>query len=218
MNKRSFLGSLLLHLIVFLGVFLYIDRLPPSTRQGEKKVSVIRSYLYSNNLKQTVQHDKKETILTKEPKLQEQKTSTTLNSAPFNKITFSQTPTTEHNSDSSKNTTHSPSAQAKKSSSQGEPSNGLLALLHAAIQDNQQYPPRALQIKRQGRVMVGFTLYPNGAISNLQLIQSCGTDTLDAAALAAVRLAAPFKQVDTYLKAAEAFSIEVVFALDEENE
>ncbi len=218
MNKRSFLGSLLLHLILFLGVFLYIDRLPPSIRQGEKEVPMIQSYLYINNLKQTVRSDKKETILTKIAKLQEKKISTTLTSGPFDKVIFSRTLTTEHNSDSSKNTSHSPSAQAKKSSSQGEPSKGLLALLHAAIQDKQQYPTNALQIKRQGRVMVGFTLYPNGAISNLQLIQSCGTDTLDAAALAAVRLAAPFKQVDTYLKAAEAFSIEVVFALDEENE
>jgi TonB family protein len=73
-------------------------------------------------------------------------------------------------------------------------------------------------MQRQGRVKVEFTLFPNGTLTNLQVIRSCGTRSLDSAALAAVRLASPFQDVDHYLTHAKAFNIDVVFALDAEND
>jgi TonB family protein len=89
----------------------------------------------------------------------------------------------------------------------------LLAILHAAIQQQQHYPPSAMQMERQGKTTVKFTLLPNGNIQNLQIIKSSGTDSLDKAALAAVQEAVPFKKIDKYLQTSHEFSVDVVFEL-----
>jgi TonB family protein len=98
-------------------------------------------------------------------------------------------------------------------SSRGVAVDELSALLHDAIQAKQQYPASAMEMEREGRVRVGFILQPTGIAQQIELIQSSGTSSLDAAGLQAVRDAMPFKQVDRYLANAREFQIDVVFAL-----
>jgi len=215
-GKQSFFAALLLHMLVFSAIFISIRLTPSTTRQGEKEATFISSYLYQTKQQNKISGTKKQALLAQKTPSQENNQQT-LQQNLFHNTVLTPNALASNKASVSKPATSPPSAQAQ-SSSQGEQAKGLLALLHAAIQNKQQYPPSALQMQRQGRVTVGFKLYPNGVISELQLVKSCGTTSLDAAALAAVRLAAPFKQVDTYLKTVEDFTIDIVFALDEENE
>jgi TonB family protein len=113
------------------------------------------------------------------------------------------------------NTKKSSSSQSDNSgsASQGVKTDELLATLHAAIQKQQHYPLSAMQMERQGRATMMFTLFPDGRIQSLRVLKSSGTESLDAAALAAVQDAVPFHQVDKYLKFAKEFRIDVVFEL-----
>jgi protein TonB len=54
------------------------------------------------------------------------------------------------------------------------------------------YPPQAKRTGAQGSVDIVFTIYNDGSVGNLSVRKSSGSETLDAAALAAVRSAAPF--------------------------
>lgn len=106
----------------------------------------------------------------------------------------------------------SPSSKINTIASHGEKSNELLMLLHTAIQQHQTYPLSAQQMGREGRTTVTFLLSVTGEVSNVLIKKSSGTDSLDAAALAAVKAAAPFKQMDHYIKNAEVFTVDVVFS------
>lgn len=99
------------------------------------------------------------------------------------------------------------------SNSQGVQTDELLATLHAAIQKQQHYPLSAMQMERQGRATMIFTLFPDGRIQDLRLLKSSGTDSLDTAALSAIQDAVPFNKIDKYLKFAKEFRIDVVFEL-----
>lgn len=96
---------------------------------------------------------------------------------------------------------------------QGVQTEALLAMLHSAIQKQQHYPLSAMQLERQGRATVRFTLFTDGRIASLRIARSSGTGSLDDAALAAVQDAAPFSNVNKYLESAREFSIDVVFEL-----
>ncbi|HEX2549315.1 MAG TPA: energy transducer TonB, partial [Gammaproteobacteria bacterium] len=95
----------------------------------------------------------------------------------------------------------------------GNPTSELVTLLHAAIQAQQKYPDNALQMEREGKTTLSFTLYPDGSIKSLKMLNSSGTSTLDEAALTAVNAATPFKGIDKYLKNPEEFQITVAFEL-----
>lgn len=88
----------------------------------------------------------------------------------------------------------------------------LLAVLHAAIQNQQHYPGNALQNERQGRTTVAFVLLKNGFVRDLRVEKSSGTASLDEAAMDAVLAAQPFKVKD-YVTKARGFSIDIVFEL-----
>ena len=90
----------------------------------------------------------------------------------------------------------------------------LLNLLHLAIQNQQHYPASALALERQGAAIVSFVLWTDGHISDLQLVNSSGTVSLDKAALAAVNDAVPFQHVDHYLRAPQKFRIAIAFKLN----
>jgi TonB family protein len=89
----------------------------------------------------------------------------------------------------------------------------LIRLLHAAIQQQQHYPANALALQREGNVDVGFNLQIDGQIADLHLVHSSGTASLDNAALTAVAQAAPFQQINLFLKQTTPFSLTVVFKI-----
>jgi TonB family protein len=93
------------------------------------------------------------------------------------------------------------------------PTPELLALLHAAIAEQQHYPVSAQEMDQSGRVTLGFKLFPNGSVDQLSITRSSGVTSLDEAALSAIKNATPFQQVDRYLQTAEHYQIDVVFTL-----
>lgn len=95
----------------------------------------------------------------------------------------------------------------------GDRQDEIVTLLHDAIQKEQRYPPIALQMERQGRVTVAFTLFVDGTIANLRVIKSSDTASLDEAATQAVMHAAPFIQVKNHIHHVEEYQIDVVFEL-----
>jgi len=89
----------------------------------------------------------------------------------------------------------------------------ILALLHDSISNNKEYPYLARRQRREGVATVGFILHPDGSIEDAHLVASSSADTLDRAALRAVKRIAPFTPAQAYLDHAEAFRIDVVFNL-----
>ncbi len=123
-------------------------------------------------------------------------------------------PNDKRQESSSNNNQSSSSAKNQNSSSSGEKIAELLRRLHVAIQQHQHYPASALQMHKQGKVTLSFMLLTNGYINNLTLLKSSGVQSLDEAALTAVRDAVPFLGLESYLAKAKTFSIDVVFDLD----
>ncbi len=60
------------------------------------------------------------------------------------------------------------------------------AALRQAIEANKGYPRRAVRLRQEGEVVVGFTVHRNGTIEDLRIIASSGSGLLDKAARAAV--------------------------------
>lgn len=60
------------------------------------------------------------------------------------------------------------------------------------IRDRLIYPPQARRAGIQGTVEIGFTVHRDGSVSAVAALVSSGQETLDQAAVAAVRAAAPF--------------------------
>ena len=89
----------------------------------------------------------------------------------------------------------------------------ILSLLHDSISNNKEYPYLARRQRREGVATVGFILQPDGSIEDAHLVASSNADTLDRAALSAVKRIAPFRPAQDYLDHAEAFRIDVVFNL-----
>jgi TonB family protein len=180
----------MLHLIIFLMISIYFNHSFNGFPRDQKQSQFISSYLSKNNFSPT--------NLTQSLSVPE-KISTKKH--------------LEH-----KNIHLSLNKATKQTTSQQEGKNAqeadtFLTLLHQAIQDKQRYPSSALQMQRQGRVTVGFVLSKEGTISNLRLIHSSGTKSLDEAALAAVREAVPFEQAHKYLRAPQEFMVGVLFEL-----
>lgn len=174
-----------MHLCVFFGAVIFFEWTDHVPLLGDTKESLISSYLYHEVQKSTVKS-----------------------------VAQAVTPEKAIRVSKLKKSTHQQKSPSTVNSHQtGEQTKSLLALLHAAIQQKQQYPSSAIEMERQGKSTVKFVLYPNGKITNLQLVQSSGVESLDSAALTAVQDAAPFHEIDVYLKSAQEFSIDVVFEL-----
>ncbi|MES9972109.1 MAG: energy transducer TonB [Candidatus Thiodiazotropha sp.] len=60
------------------------------------------------------------------------------------------------------------------------------ARLRRAIETNKGYPRRAVRMRQEGEVVVGFTIRRNGVIENLRIVESSGSKLLDKAARKAV--------------------------------
>lgn len=229
LSIKSFLASIFFHLLIVAGFIFYMNFSSLDVRAGEKEVKIINSYLYQNNRFKSVSTEKKIVHITEETRSieKESEPDSILEKSQISEQ--KQKPLLKVQSANDKNNLmlkkviYKPSAkqaasfQAPSQSSSGEQVKGLIALLHIAIQNKQQYPPSALQMSRQGKVTVGFKLYPDGSISELQLVKTSGVKSLDEAALAAVRSAVPFSGVDVYLKESQDFTIDVVFSLEQDN-
>ena len=65
-------------------------------------------------------------------------------------------------------------------------------MLRLKIESKKKYPPAAQKRQIEGRVVVGFTLNPDGGVASAEIVQSSRHTALDQAALKAVKAASPF--------------------------
>jgi protein TonB len=88
------------------------------------------------------------------------------------------------------------------------------ASLRQAIEANKGYPRRAVRLRQEGEVVVGFTILRSGAIEGLRIVESSGSALLDKAALGAVEKTSgqlPFPEALT--REQWAFTIPINYAL-----
>lgn len=201
MYKNTFFASLtsiVLHLVALLLVGFCFDLTPKVALLGDPETAVVSSYVYQQE-QASVKSVSNPPATVK--KLITKKVDLALKAS---------NDTQKRNEQTTKTDSQSTPLAGK---SHGEAMNALLALLHTSIQEHQQYPPSALQMEREGRVTVGFILMLDGTISALRVLASSGADSLDNAALLAVREAVPFRHIDQYISASQEYKIDVVFKL-----
>lgn len=93
----------------------------------------------------------------------------------------------------------------------GSSNQELLKILHDSIAAKQSYPESALELNQKGKVVVGFYLAPDGNLSRISMLKSSGYDSIDSAALLAVKSVDTITNAGLYLNKKEFFSIEVIF-------
>lgn len=87
----------------------------------------------------------------------------------------------------------------------------LKKLLGIAISKHLYYPQVAQELFIHGVVGVGFTLYPDGNVTNVKIVQSSRERMLDAAALSAINEMTPVANVDIYLKKPRFLVVKIIF-------
>jgi TonB family protein len=87
----------------------------------------------------------------------------------------------------------------------------LLKIIGKALTASFIYPKIAADFHTRGTVVVGFTLYPDGHITALKLVQSSSADVLDQAVLAAVNRMSPVKNVGPYVDKPQYIEFGVIF-------
>jgi len=65
-------------------------------------------------------------------------------------------------------------------------------MLRLKIESKKEYPSAAQKRQIEGRVVVGFTIDPDGRVTSAEIVQSSRHSALDQAALNAVKTASPF--------------------------
>jgi len=69
-----------------------------------------------------------------------------------------------------------------------------------AIEQNWEYPELALRYGLQGRLSLEFAVDSNGQLEQLRITRSSGSQLLDDEALRAIKAAAPFPPIPTWIK------------------
>ena len=69
-----------------------------------------------------------------------------------------------------------------------------------AIEQNWQYPELALRYGLQGRLSLEFAVGANGELEQLRIVRSSGSQLLDDEALRAIKAAAPFPPIPSWIK------------------
>lgn len=75
----------------------------------------------------------------------------------------------------------------------------LIILLGKALTRELIYPRAAIDLTVKGLSVIGFTLHPDGQVTDVTLLKSSTADILDQAALTAARQISPVKNVGSYI-------------------
>lgn len=191
------------HLSLLLMMGLYFEFSKPIINLGSAPSNAIASYLVANSSthQELAQNDKSDMADKSQKEQSLDKEGITLTNA---KLSLHHSTLVSHS--------NTMAVQPKASGNEKEVSE-LIALLHQAIQRQQHYPEMAMEMQREGRVTLEFTLHENGEVSALRIAHSSGTESLDAAAIAAVNQSVPFHQVEKYIHGPQEYRIDVVFEL-----
>jgi len=87
----------------------------------------------------------------------------------------------------------------------------LLKLLGKALSAHLSYPKPAIDFNIRGLVTVGFLLYPDGHVTNVQLVGTSHAGVLDEASLFAVTAMSPVSQVSTFLDKPKYLVVGIIF-------
>lgn len=87
----------------------------------------------------------------------------------------------------------------------------LLTLLGKALTKHLIYPKSAIDLNVKGTSVIGFVLYPDGHITNVQLLRTSTAQVLDQAALAAANGINPVANVTQYLTQPKFMVIGIIF-------
>lgn len=87
----------------------------------------------------------------------------------------------------------------------------LLVILGKALTKRLLFPKAALDFSVKGTSVIGFIIYPDGHLANLQLLKSSGAGILDNEALAAASAISPIANVGQYVKHPQFMVIGIIF-------
>lgn len=88
----------------------------------------------------------------------------------------------------------------------------LLQILYEATAANLVYPQVAVAFNRKGLVRIRFVIHPNGRVTNVMLITSCGFDPLDKAGLDAIHAISPIRNAKFHLDKPKPIVAEIQFS------
>jgi TonB family protein len=206
-KKYPSVVAILLHVLVFSAFVFYVESTAEKIYIGESATPVLPSYVYEGHVsEEKISAEKRLDSFVQPEKVIQKKSSDRGVLKKVSTQTFIARAAKPVAKDAQLSTPQSEASGGQKKSE-------LISLLHTAIQKQQHYPASAMQLEREGKATVMFTLYANGSISHLQVAQSSGTASLDEAAMAAVHDAVPFTEVRQYLHEPQVYRIDVVFEL-----
>lgn len=115
--------------------------------------------------------------------------------------------------------TSAPSKSAKRVAQMQKPRmkmdeknfNPLLKLLHDATDAQLNYPQLAGDFRVSGTTRIGFTIHPNGQVTQVKMVQSSRFPPFDTAALDAINAISPVHGVEAYLKEPQYVEVNVIF-------
>lgn len=87
----------------------------------------------------------------------------------------------------------------------------LRTILGKAISRHLFYPKSAIEFNVRGTVLVGFTIYPDGRVTNVQLVKPSNAGILNVAALEAIRNMSPVEGVAEYIPEARFLVVGIIF-------
>lgn len=87
----------------------------------------------------------------------------------------------------------------------------LKKLLGIAISKRLYYPRAAQDLQIHGVTSVGFTLFPDGTVANVEVVKSSRERMLDVAALEAIKRMPPIDSVNIYVKKPRYLVVNIIF-------
>lgn len=120
--------------------------------------------------------------------------------------------TTQSSTEPSPNTRASrPNEGIRLIGDKGVTAKPLIKLLARDLSSHLVYPKIAADFKVHGVAYIGFTLHPDGEMTDIRLVQSSHASILDQAALNAVQAMRPGNEVGKYLKQAKFLVVGIIF-------
>lgn len=87
----------------------------------------------------------------------------------------------------------------------------LRTILGKAISQHLYYPRSAIEFNVRGTVLVGFTIYPDGRVTDVQLVKPSNAGILNVAALEAIQHISPVEGVGEYVTAPRFLVVGIIF-------
>lgn len=107
--------------------------------------------------------------------------------------------------------TLSSSAQGVQLIGEKKADRSLRTILGRAISAHLYYPRSAMEYNVKGTVMVGFTLHPDGRMTDVQLVKPSNAGILNAAALSAIQSTSPVFGVEEFVSAPRFLVVGIIF-------